>query len=732
MIRRRPKYNLSLLHIKKVSDYFNKRLEELNRTPNLVPLIRSDISEAWKQFEKNIHQVAGAILKEKREVTAEEYEARKRYTRELGELKRPRVIDARAQYNELSDRPRIDKDLQALVGIRRRQYQTEVRKRAHNELVQRLTKIEKTSHVSVRLNQTFKLIRYYRRRQNQTKTTVPFTVLHEELSTLDRGNVPMLPDDGRPLPALPKGDSMYIDMYDQLKCGISPGPDQIHNEFVKYSLEVRKKMTSFLRRAYTQNEAPDSWHETTMFLLPKVSKPQSFNDYRPITECSVGYKLEATVLLRMLQENIDIEIPEYQCGFLKNRSTDDVLFTLQRILETRWNHGLASYIMTVDIKKAFSRVSIHKLPEVLTRYGVPAQLINRIIHICLTERTRINYLGQQTNEYKKTLGIKQGCPISPYLFVLIFHAVLSEFQRELEKLTPSIKLFMGEPENELKLPMLLGYADDLTLLSTNLKDMDQMIPLLVQCLAPFGLEINAMKSELLIKTPNAQLYRDIGDVYKIGHLEIPVKHAVTILGTRINSDMNRRSMIIDRLRKAWTIYHQLLRILKSLKLKFPLLVRMYSAIVVPVMLYGLRSVSFTKQQQIMLMHREVSMLRGLAQIAYPKPKDEKIERVLKNRTINRVLTVGRLCYASHLYRKPNHSMLNRALGYRVQTKRKLGRPCYTYQSSLEKEFRMMTRIPVSSWVAAFASADSTKKFCQGLYAGQDLCSDPMSSNVMLY
>lgn len=76
-------------------------------------------------------------------------------------------------------------------------------------------------------------------------------------------------------------------------------------------------------------------------------------------------------------------IPDYQSGFLPNRSCDDLIFVLTRVMEERWNHNLPTFLMELDYRKAFDLVNIHQLPNVLSTQGVPHYLINRIVKACM-------------------------------------------------------------------------------------------------------------------------------------------------------------------------------------------------------------------------------------------------------------------------------------------------------------------------------------------------------------
>lgn len=722
-----------MLKIPRLATAFNAKLQQLNQRDDLTRLALEDSTTAYEKLINNVHTVSRECLMKRTIRTPVEDQAHHNYIQSIQRLHHPRVIDVNSAYNALSDFPRKDPDLLRHVGIRRRQYLQSKRQASHQTIISSLKKIEKAADVTTKLNQTFKFIRTLQRKSMPAPGIVLTPqILCQELAVLDHGLVPLIPElDHFPLTKPPTNASLREHL-ELLQNGTAPGTDHLYNEMVKAAPEIQFTIALLVRDSFLHNKVPDSWHETSIFLLPKKAKPQGLDDMRKITLASVSYKIYVQYLMSELKKYV-ITVPEYQSGFLQNRSTDDSIFVINRLLETHWNHRKPLYILALDLAKAFDTVNVHKLPSVLTDFGAPAFLTNRIVHACLYERTRIDYNGQQTPFYVKTVGVKQGCPLSPFLFVLIFHHALLKVQEQLQALTPPINLFLGEITENIRMPMLTAYADDLTILSGNLTDLNRMLPVLVNVLEPYGLKINASKSVLMLKSPSVFAHTQLGNSIQLGGLDIPVRQKVTILGVRFNSDMNRRNTIIERCDKTLRVYFSLLKILEPQQLSFDVLVRIYCAALVPIMIYGIRSISFTNALKTILMRREVQMLRGFAKIAFPKPKNAKLRLILKGRTINRSLTVRRMSYLAHIHRAPANSLLKRALNFKIQAPRKHGRPCYSYKSFLTKEAaKMHPQISPAEWQSASASADLTKKLGEKLYEAVDTLIDPMRGNLTLY
>lgn len=310
--------------------------------------------------------------------------------------------------------------------------------------------------------------------------------------------------------------------------------------------------------------------------------------------------------------------------------------------------------------------------------------------------------------------------------------MLKKFQAVLKQLTPPVELFMCKKDKDITFPLITAYADDISFLSTSLTDLQRMYPFFVSVLAEFGFTINVSKTVLLLRSPDQQLHQALGDHCQFGNAQIPVRRQVIILGTRINANMNRRNQIVERLNKALPVYYSLLRNLKDQKLPYEVLVRLYRATLVPIMTYGLRPISFTKGNRQLIKRREVMMLRGLANIACPPPHHKlKLFTILHGKTINRTVQTGRIHYFAHVSRSQQRSLIRKSFNYKLTTKRKHGRPCYTFEDTIIKEIDAIPFATEHALIDAFKISSETKKLCQIIYATTHNDLDPVPTTVTL-
>ena len=118
-------------------------------------------------------------------------------------------------------------------------------------------------------------------------------------------------------------------------------------------------------------------------------------------------------------------LPEEQCGFQPNRSTTDMMFVVRRLQEIGWKAGV-SFMCFIDLQKAYDTVDRTLNWQVLTRIGVPPQILAAIqqFHDGMEACVRPDD-GVCSDWFEVEQVLRQGCVLSPLLFSIFFAAVLT-------------------------------------------------------------------------------------------------------------------------------------------------------------------------------------------------------------------------------------------------------------------------------------------------------------------
>uniref|UniRef100_A0A3Q3T275 Reverse transcriptase domain-containing protein n=1 Tax=Mastacembelus armatus TaxID=205130 RepID=A0A3Q3T275_9TELE len=217
----------------------------------------------------------------------------------------------------------------------------------------------------------------------------------------------------------------------QLLGGKAPGVDEIRPEYLK-SLDVvgLSWLTRLCNIAWRSGTVPLDWQTGVVVPLFKKGDRRVCSNYRGITLLSLPGKVYARVLERRIRPVVEPRIQEEQCGFRPGRGTLDQLYTLSRVLEGSWEFAQPVHMCFVDLEKAFDRVPRDILWEVLQEYGVRGSLLGAIRSLYKWSRSLVRIAGSKSDLFPVHVGLRQGCPLSPVLFITFMDRISRRSQRE--------------------------------------------------------------------------------------------------------------------------------------------------------------------------------------------------------------------------------------------------------------------------------------------------------------
>ena len=200
----------------------------------------------------------------------------------------------------------------------------------------------------------------------------------------------------------------------------SPGSDGISVEFYKtFWCHVKDLLLNSLNEGYRKGTLSDSQRHSVLTLLFKKGDKRNLDNWRPISLLNVDYKIATRALAKRLQNVIPKIISFDQMGFIKKRSATENIRLVQDLLDFCSHTKLPSIFIFLDFKKAFDNIDHDFLFEVLKRYNFGTSLIKWIKTIYKNADGKVTNNGWLSKTFSITKGVRQGCPLSALLFILV-------------------------------------------------------------------------------------------------------------------------------------------------------------------------------------------------------------------------------------------------------------------------------------------------------------------------
>jgi hypothetical protein len=212
---------------------------------------------------------------------------------------------------------------------------------------------------------------------------------------------------------------------------------------------MKDEVTKAVIKFFKDGVMPEGVNETVIVLIPKGSDPESIKDYRPISLCNVIYKVIQFFLVNRLRPMLDELISETQSAFIPGRMiTDNALIAfgcfhkIQHSKNQRDNY--CAY--KLDLAKAYDRVDWGFLEGVLHKLGFDQRWIGWVMTCVKSVKYTVRCNGELLEPFTPSRGLRQGDPLSPYLFLFVADGLASLLKKEVEEgnLTP-LKVARNSP-----------------------------------------------------------------------------------------------------------------------------------------------------------------------------------------------------------------------------------------------------------------------------------------------
>lgn len=367
---------------------------------------------------------------------------------------------------------------------------------------------------------------------------------------------------------------------------------------------------------------------------------------------SIGGKVLCSIIRKRITSQYESAVSDEQAGFRTGRGCNDQIFALRQTIENRLRHSKPMLAVFVDFAAAFDSVHRESMWRVLHQAGIPLKLCNVLRNLYSGAASQVRIHGELTEPFAVNTGVRQGCILSPALFVLSLNWIMSKLRQDF----PGIQV-----NNELTLSNL-SYADDIVLLAENEDDAQSYINALSQHASKLGLRINSAKTKVMaVAAPPPLLHLD--------GVPLEVVPKFKYLGATISNDVVAGSAdILDRIGKAtqsFACLHNAVwsRTYLSIKTKM----RIFNAAVIPVLLYGAESWCLLEADARMLEVFQMRCLRKILGVSLlERLTNVSIQRkCLHQPDIKTQIRKARLRWAGHVLRMDPTRIVRQSWIYKV-------------------------------------------------------------------
>ena len=378
-------------------------------------------------------------------------------------------------------------------------------------------------------------------------------------------------------------EELYIALA-KLRKGKAPGPDSITSEMLLLLDQTGEEtLLQLFNNVWSSRTLPPEWAQAIIvsFYKGKGSSADPAN-YRPISLLNTLYKLFVSILQARIARSADHFIRKTQYGFRAHRSTGQPIFLVRRLMDWSVSTGTTVHLLFLDWKQAFDKVDHSALLIALRRFGLSEHMLAIVASIYDRPTFLIKGMNGQSSTGTVGSGIRQGCPLSPYLFIILLSVIMHDVEDALIRTgVPQNVWSVGRPIFDVE------YADDMLVMAITTPQCEHFLHAIEKEAAHYGLALNQTKT-CLLRHPNMT-----GQGVKfLDGAVVPLVSSVKYLGTQISWEHTETTAIGARLIVAEQAYQQL-RLIWNSPLSTHTKQRLFSSIFVPILLYGLEHLNLT-------------------------------------------------------------------------------------------------------------------------------------------
>lgn len=230
-----------------------------------------------------------------------------------------------------------------------------------------------------------------------------------------------------PVPqANPDSPSIVLSVENVRKCLKSvkahkaSGPDNISSKVLKEcSSELAPIFCDLYNMSLETGTVPSLWKTSTIVPVPKKSKIEKMNDYRPVALTPVPMKCMEKLVLQEIRPMLKQYMDPFQFAYTEHRSVDDATITcVHNISEHLDKQKTYVRALFIDFSSAFNTILPDILMQKLKAFSIPDDIRCWVLNFLVNRKQAVRVNSTMSDVITTSTGAPQGCVLSPVLFTI--------------------------------------------------------------------------------------------------------------------------------------------------------------------------------------------------------------------------------------------------------------------------------------------------------------------------
>ena len=294
------------------------------------------------------------------------------------------------------------------------------------------------------------------------------------------------------------------------------------------------------------------------------------------------------VILNRLKPQAEEIIAEELAGFRAGRSTTEQIFNLRILCEKNLQHQQNLYHVFIDFKKAFDRVWHAALWATMGKYNISANLVRTIEQLYDKATSAVQMNGSIGEWFRTTVGVRQGCLLSPTLFNIFLERIMSD---ALEEHDGKVSIGSRNITN-------LQFADDTDALAAEEQELEALVESLDKTCTRYKMEISAEKTKLMTNSANG------------------IQREIKVKGQKLDTVTSSKPEVLSRIAQATAALTKLKPIWRDNSISLGSKVKLMRSLIISIFLYARESWTLTAELEQRTQAFEMRCYRRLLNISY--------------------------------------------------------------------------------------------------------------------